>query len=78
MGIEFKKQLYEEVKRLFSEGTLEVLVAPPKELQPTDPAIRLVHTPTGISVDCNEYPSQIENYIAAAIRLRIACDAKNV
>lgn len=43
-----------------------------------DSAIRLIHTASGIHVDCDEFPSQQENYIAAAIRLRIACDEQKV
>ena len=78
MRAEFQKCLYGEVKRLFPEGSVEVLVARGQLFQPPDPAVRLVHTPSGISVDCAEFPSQQQNYIAAAIRLRIACDEKKV
>jgi hypothetical protein len=78
METDFKKQLYQDAKRLFPHGTVEALVAPPKMFEPVDPAVHLVHTPSGVSVTCDEFESQTENYIAAAIRLRIACDEKTV
>jgi hypothetical protein len=79
MANEFQTCLYAEVKRLFPEGAVEVLVARPESFPPVDnPAVRLIHTASGIAVDCDEFPSQQQNYIAAAIRLRVACDEKNV
>ena len=78
MRTEFQACLYDEVKRLFPEGAVEVLVTRAQLFQAPDPAVRLVHTASGTSVDCAEFPSQQQNYIAAAIRLRIACDEKNV
>jgi protein subunit release factor A len=41
-----------------------------------DAAVKLIHTQTGIEMTCDEFPTQIENYIAATIRLRIACDSE--
>lgn len=78
MSADFKTQLYEDAKRLFPRGTVEARVAASKMLEPPDPAVQLVHTPTGLSVTCDEYENQTENYIVAAIRLRIACDEKIV
>jgi hypothetical protein len=78
MGGDFKTQLYEDAKRLFPPGVVESQVAAPKMFEPPNPAVRLIHTPTGITAGCDEYESQTENYIAAAIRLRIACDERNV
>lgn len=78
MSTEFLKQIYNDVKHLFPDGAVEVLVARPAILSsepgPIDPAVRLVHTRTGTEASCGEFPSQIENYITAAVRLRIACD----
>jgi hypothetical protein len=76
MKPDFKKQIYKDAKRLFPKGTVETLVAPPKIFEPIDPAVRLVHKSSGVSAVCDEFESQTENFIAAAIRLRIACDKK--
>lgn len=78
MKADFQKQMYAEVKRLFPEGAVETLVARPSvssgQEQSINPTVRLVHTATSIEVTCGDFPSQVENYIAATIRLRIACD----
>ena len=78
MSADFPRQVYGEIKQLFPAGTVETQVARPVVFGPEpsamDPAVRLVHTPTGIEASCSDFPSQTENYIAAAIRLRIACD----
>lgn len=75
---DFVNRIRDGVKKLFPAGAVETLVARPAgpwtPEAPHDPAIRLVHTPTGLTVTCDEFPSQTENFIAAAIRLRIACD----
>jgi protein subunit release factor B len=76
---QFTKQVYEETKALFPEGAIEVFVARcrgPGSDEPLSAAVRLVHTATGISVDCDQYSSQRLNLIAATIQLRIACDKK--
>ncbi len=79
MSDEFQQRLYAEVKGLFPQGAIEVLVTRAQSFPPEyDPAVRLIHTASGIHVDCDEFPSQQENYIAAAIRLRIACDKQKV
>ena len=72
----FQQQIYDETKGLFPEGEVQTLICRRSGEQPGafGPAVRLIHTPTGIEISCDEFPSQIENYIAAAIRLRIACD----
>jgi hypothetical protein len=72
----FSRQIYDDARKLFRDGTVETLVSRPSgaPLGASDPAVRLVHTATGIEIICSEFPTQIENYIAAAIRLRIACD----
>ena len=78
---QFQMRLYEETKQLFPEGEVEVLVARslgPGSKEPPSPAIRLIHKPTGIAVDCEQYQSQTQNRILATIRLRIACDKKSV
>jgi hypothetical protein len=82
----FPTHIYYEVKRLFPENTVQVMTSPsilssePGAVDPVaefDPAVRLIHTPTGIEITCEDFPSQTENYIAAAIRLRIACDKRD-
>jgi protein subunit release factor A len=76
----FSRRIYDEAKKLFPEGAVEALVSRP--VGPTgqpgnfDPAVRLVHAATGVEITCSDFPTQIENYIAAAIRLRIACDER--
>jgi protein subunit release factor A len=81
MKQDFKRQIYDDVKKLFPDGGIEVLVAKASfsdgMAPPVDSAIRLVHKPSGLQATCGDFPSQIENYIAAAIRLRIACDERN-
>jgi protein subunit release factor A len=78
MDPNFPKQIYDDVKKLFPVGAIETLVsrAPgPDGPANSDSAVCVVHTPTGLEIVCDDFPSQIENFIAAAIRLRIACDA---
>ena len=73
----FTDEVYRDTKRLFSEGAVQILVARPKfdpDRIAVDPTVRLVHTVTGTEVSCGEYSSQTENFVAAMIRLRIACD----
>ena len=70
---QFQTQVYEEIKRLFPDGAVEVLVARapgPGSNEPPSPAVRLVHRATGIAIDCDEYPSQIQNRIIATLQLR--------
>jgi hypothetical protein len=78
MSADFSRRIYSEVKHLFPDGAVDVQVASPSisSRKPTaiDPAVRLVHIPTGVEVSCSEFTSQTDNYIAAVIRLRIACD----
>jgi hypothetical protein len=78
MDTDFPRRIYDEVKRLFPDDTVQTLVSRPTLLSSRqgaiDPVVRLIHTPTGIEITCDDFPSQTENYIAAAIRLRIACD----
>jgi protein subunit release factor A len=70
---------YQEARKRFPEGELDVLinratgpaVKPPKTVST---AVRLVHKPTGVQVTCDDYPTQRQNYVLAAIRLRVACD----
>lgn len=75
----FSRQIYDDTKKLFPEGTVETLVSRPSGAPAGTlaPAVRLVHTSTGIEIVCGDFPTQIENYIAAAIRLRIACDKRD-
>jgi protein subunit release factor B len=75
----FQTRLYEETQQLFPEGEVEALVARslgPGSKEPPSPAVRLIHKPTGIAVDCEQFQSQTQNCILATIRLRIACDEK--
>ena len=83
MSKDFPTQLYDEVKGLFPKDMVQMMVLPPNlssepgAIDPIvrlDAAVRLIHTPTGIEIICDDFPSQTENCIAAAIRLRIACD----
>ena len=75
----FSREIYDDAKRLFPDGTVETLVSRPLEgpAGTSAPAVRLIHTSTGIEIICSDFPTQIENYIAAAIRLRIACDKRD-
>ncbi|MDX2239835.1 MAG: hypothetical protein NW224_04035 [Leptolyngbyaceae cyanobacterium bins.302] len=74
----FQRQIYIEVKGLFPDGAVEALISRPAgaDVGVFDAAVKLVHTQTGIEITCDEFPTQIENYIAATIRLRIACDSE--
>jgi len=80
MDPNFSRRIYDEAKKLFPKGAVEALVSRPAgpvgEPGNSDPAVRLVHTATGVEITCSDFPTQIENYIAAAIRLRIACDKR--
>ena len=80
MTSDFPRRIYDEVKDLFPKGAVETFVCrgipAGGEVAPSDRAARLVHTPTGIEVTCADFPSQTENYIAAAVRLRIAWDKR--
>ncbi len=81
MDPDFSKQIYSEAKKLFPEGAVEVLITratgPAGQPGKFDATVRLVHKASGIEITCNDFPSQTQNYIAAAIRLRIACDEHN-
>jgi protein subunit release factor B len=74
----FLKRIYQEAKKLFSEDEVETLIhratAPAGQPGNISTAVRLVHKATGIQITCDDYSSQTENYVGAAIRLRIACD----
>lgn len=74
MNADLTKQIYGEVKHLFPDGAVKVRVARPVLSPELSVVVKLVHISTGIEVICDEFRSQTENYIAAAIRLRIACD----
>ena len=77
MDSEFPRQIYEEVKRLFADGTVQALVTRGSDPDGgQDAAVQLVHEDTGTKITCNEFSSQIQNYVAAAIRLRVALDTK--
>jgi protein subunit release factor A len=81
MDPNFSKRIYDDAKKLFLEGAVEVLITraagPAAQGGTFDPAVRLVHKASGIEITCSDFPSQTENYIAAAIRLRIACDKRD-
>ena len=70
--MDFSRQIYDDAKKLFPIGAVETFVS--RSSETSAPAVRLVHTSTGIEMICSEFPTQIENYIAAAIRLRIVTD----
>ena len=77
VNMNFARQIYDDAKKLFPDGTVEALVFRPSGASPgtSETRVRLVHKPTGIEIVCDDFPTQIENYTAAAIRLRIACDS---
>jgi protein subunit release factor A len=74
----FSKEIYADAKKLFPDGTVETMVWRTSGALPATsaPAVRLIHISTGIEIVCSDFTTQIENYIAAAIRLRIACDKR--
>ncbi|HEY3897364.1 MAG TPA: hypothetical protein VGM54_02060 [Chthoniobacter sp.] len=78
MTPKFAEIIYEDVKKLFPDGAVEKYVVPlamsgglPKRI---NPAIRLVHRTRGIEVTCSDFRTHTENFVAAVIRLKIACD----
>jgi protein subunit release factor B len=81
MDTNFPRQIYDEAKKLFPDGAVQALVcraAGPGALpEKSAAAVRLVHTATGIEITCDEFSTQIQNFVAAAIRLRIACDKRD-
>lgn len=73
----FAKEIYQDAKLRFPEGTIETRISR-REGAPIgsfEPDVWLIHIPTGTNVLCHEFPTQNENFVAAVIRLRIACDA---
>ena len=77
MDSEFPRQIYEEAKKLFPDGGIRTLTARASGPDSAnDAAVQLVHEDTGTKITCNEFSSQIQNYVAAAIRMRIAMDAQ--
>lgn len=76
--IDFARDIYDDAKRLFPQGAVEALISRPPGTPPggSDPAVQLHHLDTGITIVCADFPTQIENYIAAAIRLRVALDER--
>jgi protein subunit release factor A len=81
MNDSFSKRIYQEAKKLFSEGEVETLIhratGPAGQPGNINAGVRLVHKATGVQITCDDYPSQTENYVAAVIRLRIVCDKGN-
>ena len=80
MDTDFPRKIYAEAKRLFQEGAVETLVSRSSCTVADggmDSAVKLVHVATGEEILCDDFPSQIENFIAAAIRLRIQCDNRD-
>ena len=74
---EFQLQVYEETKKLFPEGAVDVLVAPepePGSPQRASAAVRVIHKATGRVINCSHYDSRIQNRIIATLQLRVACD----
>lgn len=64
------KFLYEETALLFEEGETKFMATKADEEDgPMDSRIRIVHRPTSISVDVDEFDSQMKNTIVARIRL---------
>jgi hypothetical protein len=82
MAADFSNRIYYLIKQLFPDGRVQVLVWRPviniSEPIAVNPAVRLVCTPSGIGAARNDFPSQIENFVVAAIRLRIACGKHGV
>ena len=78
MDTDFPRKIYAEAKRLFPEGAVETLVSRSSgDVESggmNSAAVKLVHTATGREILCDEFPSQVENFVAASIRLRIQCD----
>ena len=77
---QFKARVYEQTKRLFPDGAIEVFLARaagPGSEEPFNPAVRVVHKETGRSAECSDFPSQVENRVVATLQLRIACDSKS-
>ena len=77
---QFHMEVYGQTKRLFPDDAVDVLVARAPGAgsdEPLSPAARVVHRATGLSIDCERYPSQIQNRIITTLELRIACDARN-
>jgi protein subunit release factor A len=69
----FAKDIYDDAKRLFPDGEVQALIARASGARAL-PDVRLVHLPSGLEVTCADFPTQSENYIAAALRLRAAVD----
>ena len=70
--LSFAQTLYAELRELFEEDEIEILLSRPN---PNDgpgsfeKAVRIAHKETGITVDVDEFPTQIENGALAKIRL---------
>ena len=65
---EFLNTVYSELDDLFSEGELQVLTSRGEDGSP-DSIVRVVNQNTGVSIDMNEYESQLQNAIVAKVRL---------
>ena len=77
MDTDFPRKIYAEAKRLFPDGAIETLVSRSLEqgaARKLDSTVKLVQVATGQEIICDEFPTQIENFVAATIRLRIQCD----
>lgn len=72
----FAKAIFDDAKRLFPDGEVRTLIASSPGAKPGKilPDVRLVHLQSQLEVTCAEFPTQTENYIAAVLRLRAACD----
>lgn len=81
MKSNFAAQIYEDAKKLFPDGAVQTLSrrieTASGELPKVDSAVRLIHTPTGTTITSEEFSTQYENFVAAVIRLRIACDERD-
>ncbi len=75
MDPEFPRQIHDEARKLFPEGAIQILMGrmPGPDAGPSA-AVKLIHNATGIEEICDKFSTQIQNFTAAAIRWRVACD----
>ena len=68
---DFNQDILKELEELLGSQNIETLVRSPSEEEDfrADSAVKLIHSPSGLEVICDDYSSQTDNKSMALVRL---------